>query len=98
MYVFLKKKDNKSNYDSNNSSQQQSHVMSYSNQVQQYSVPPLPVPTHPMLAPVMYTFQNGMAFFNMPVNGNTSISSQPSGIQNSTSTDSLVPSVYAAGN
>ncbi|VVC37422.1 Hypothetical protein CINCED_3A000252 [Cinara cedri] len=89
-------KDNKSNYDPNNSPQQQSHVMSYSSQVQQYSVPPLPTPAQPMLAPVMYTYQNGMAFFNMPVNGNTSLSPQTSGLQNSTSTDSLVPSVYAA--
>lgn len=71
--------------------------MSYSSQVQQYSVPPLQTPAQPMLAPVMYTYQNGMAFFNMPVSGNTSVSPQASGLQNSTSTDSLVPSVYAAG-
>lgn len=72
--------------------------MSYSSQVQQYSVPPHPVPAQPMLAPVMYTYQNGMAFFNMPVNGNTSVSPQPSGLQNSTATDSFVPNVYATGN
>jgi len=71
--------------------------MSYSSQVQQYSVPSLPTQTPPMLAPVMYTYQNGMAFFNMPVNGNTSLTQSP-GLQNSTSTDSLVPSVYATGN
>lgn len=72
--------------------------MSYSSQVQQYSVPPLPTPAQPMLAPVMYTYQNGMAFFNMPVNGNNPVTPQPSGPQNSTSTESLVPSVYATGN
>lgn len=65
--------------------------MSYSSQVQQYSVPPLPTPVQPMLAPVMYTYQNGMAFFNMPMNGNTP---QPPGQQNSSSTESL-PNVYA---
>lgn len=85
------------NYDSNNS-QQQSHVMPYSSsQVQQYSIPPLPTQTQPMLAPIMYTYQNGMAFFNMPANGNTSLT-QSSGLQNSTSTESLIPSVYATGN
>jgi len=71
--------------------------MSYSTQVQQYSVPPLPTPTHPMLAPVMYTYQNGMAFFNMPISGNTSLTQSP-GQQNLTSTESLVPSVYTTGN
>jgi len=70
--------------------------MSYSSQVQQYSVPPLPT-AQPMLAPVMYTYQNGMAFFNMPVNGNT-IPAQPPGPQNSTSTESFVPNIYATGN
>lgn len=88
-------KDNKSNYDSNNSPQQQSHLMSYSSQVQQYSVPPLPTPAQPMLAPVMYTYQNGMAFFNMPINGNAPVTPQPPGPQNSSSTESL-PNVYAA--
>lgn len=72
--------------------------MSYSSQVQQYSVPPLPTPAQPMLAPVMYTYQNGMAFFNMPVSGNNPVTSQPTGPPNSTSTESLVPSVYATGN
>lgn len=71
--------------------------MSYSSQVQQYSVPPLPTQAQPMLAPVMYTYQNGMAFFNMPVNGNTSIS-QPSGPQNSTLTESPVPNLFTSGN
>lgn len=71
--------------------------MSYSTQVQQYSVPPLQTTAQPMLAPVMYTYQNGMAFFNMPVNGNP-VTPQPSGSQNSTSTETLVPSVYATGN
>jgi len=68
--------------------------MSYSSQVQQYSVPPLPTPVQPMLAPVMYTYQNGMAFFNMPMNGNTSVTPQPPGQQNSSSTEPP-PNVYA---
>lgn len=72
--------------------------MSYSSQVQQYSVPPLPTQAQPMLAPVMYTYQNGMAFFNMPVNGNASVSPQPSGPQNLTSGESLVPNIFATGN
>lgn len=71
--------------------------MSYSSQVQQYSVPPLPATAQPMLAPVMYTYQNGMAFFNMPVNGNTS-ATQPPGLPNSVSPEPLVPSIYATGN
>lgn len=54
-------------------------------------------PTQPMLAPVMYTYQNGMAFFNMPVNGNSSVTPQPPAPQNSVTTESLVPSVYASG-
>lgn len=72
--------------------------MSYSSQVQQYSVPPLPTPAQPMLAPIMYTYQNGMAFFNMPVNVNSSATPQPHGPQNSTSTESHVPNIYATGN
>lgn len=68
--------------------------MSYSSQVQQYSVPPLPTAAQPMLAPVMYTYQNGMAFFNMPINGNTSVTTQPPGPQNTSSMESL-PNVYA---
>lgn len=71
--------------------------MSYS-QVQQYSVPPLQSPAQPMLAPVMYTYQNGMAFFNMPINGNNPVTSQPPGSQNSTSTETLVPGIYASSN
>lgn len=71
--------------------------MSYSTQVQQYSVPSLP-PAPPMLAPVMYTYQNGMAFFNMPLNGNTSVTPQSSGLQNSSSNEALVPSVYTTSN
>lgn len=65
--------------------------------MQQYTVPPLPTTAQPMLAPVMYTYQNGMAFFNMPVNGSTSVTSQPPVAQISSSSDSLVPSVYATG-
>lgn len=72
--------------------------MSYSSQVQQYSVPPLPATAQPMLAPVMYTYQNGMAFFNMPVNGNSPATPQPPGLPNSASPDPLVPSIYATGN
>ncbi|XP_050442375.1 dual specificity protein kinase splA-like isoform X2 [Adelges cooleyi] len=91
-------KDNRPNYNDTNitSSQQQAHLMSYSTQVQQYSVPPMATSAQPVLTPVMYTYQNGMAFFNMPVSGNSAITSQPPGQPNSASSESLVPSVYAA--
>ncbi|XP_050526461.1 uncharacterized protein LOC126897083 isoform X2 [Daktulosphaira vitifoliae] len=91
-------KDNRTNYNdtSISSSQQQSHLMPYGNQVQPYSVPPMATPAQPMLTPIMYTYQNGMAFFNMPVNGNSSVASQPSGQSNSVPSETLVPSVYAA--
>lgn len=52
----------------------------------------------PMIPPVMYTYQNGMAFFNMPINGNTSANPLSAGPQNSTSTESLTPSVYGTVN
>lgn len=57
----------------------------------------MPTAAQPMLAPVMYTYQNGMAFFNMPINGNAS-TNQPPGPQNSSSTESLAPSVYGTIN